>query len=202
MENKFKQFFTKAPNLFFKIGMPILLIATVINLIGILADPSVEFLIRVKPVEMTDTIKSKAFSYTKADVAFSGTLKIKSPDFIDKVLMKPDYAISFIDSIFYFLGLLILLFMVRKINNKTNIFLVDISKDIALFGFLLVLFYLCNGLRDKFIQTKVLSLTKGAFAKDFISSHWVQLWSGIILMSWSALFKRGHKLQQEQDLTV
>lgn len=148
--------------------------------------------------------KTKAF-YGKAVVYYSHELTIQHPDPFERILLTdPADGIDLVSLFFLFVISLIIVLVIPKLQQN-NLFRRDISDALRWLGYLIMAHALLVMYRDIVLIPEIV---EGRTDRAFTSIHSfpilmiVESNFALVLLAFASIYKRGVKLQEEQDLTV
>jgi hypothetical protein len=159
----------------------------------------------VKPVEKSGYESKPVAVYNHASITLGGQLSIKEPDFMERILLPNQLSgLDMISLLFLAIISLIVILIIPKIN-QSNLFRSDISDAVRLMGYLMMAHSIFSVYRKvSFIPQKIESLTNHEFTflNSFPFLQMAEIYFALIVLAMAGIYKRGIKLQEEQDLTV
>jgi len=134
-----------------------------------------------------------------------GQLTIKYPGIIDRIMLSDKTSdLDMVTLLFLAVASIIIIWIVPKLQQE-HLFRKDISQAIRLLGYLLMLHGLFSIYRNvSYMPGKIESLTNNEFTSrvSVLLLTWAEFYFALVVIAISNVYKRGVKLQQEQDLTV
>lgn len=150
-----------------------------------------------------DTTLNRISVYEKATISSGYQFTIDNPSLLERLLLPGEGP----DLVTLFVLVVISLIIVRAIPKlqQNNLFRKDISYSLRLLGYVLLahgVFSLFSELQ--FIPGIVEQHTNNTFTsiRYFPIVTMAEMYFALVLMAWATIYKRGIKLQEEQDLTV
>jgi hypothetical protein len=163
-----------------------------------------EIRVAVSPVPGSAYDTKQLAIYPGAVVFTSGSLLIKDPTIMQRLFFKDIFADC---ELFTLIGIIIAsLFIIRMTPKKKgeDLFRKDISKSLYILGSLIILHTLIILYARIYAAGQVEELTNHTFtiAGSFQLLIYAEAYAGFIVIAMGTWYKRGVKLQQEQDLIV
>ncbi|MEO8174267.1 MAG: DUF2975 domain-containing protein [Sediminibacterium sp.] len=159
----------------------------------------------VKPMPTTKYANQQVAVYTHGVVSSAGQLNITHPGMIERILL-PNLTtdLDMLTLLFLALASIIIILVVPKLQQQ-HLFRKDISNYIRALGYLVALHGLLTFYRNAvYAHQKIEALTNNEFTSFNPSALliWTELYFSMVIIALAGLYRRGIKLQQEQDLTV
>jgi hypothetical protein len=162
-------------------------------------------LLSVKPLPGSQFNDKPVANYAEGNVALGGQLTILNPGFIERAFL-PD-ATTDIDSVtllFLAAASVIIILVLPKVKQE-NLFRKDISTSIRLLGYLVMAHGIFSIYRIlEYAPKRIEAITNHEFTtiRSFPLMTMAELYFSLIVIAVAGIYKRGIKLQEEQDLTV
>lgn len=184
------------------IGLYIILVFA--DIITPFVDKDVKYEIGVMPASQNEDNPIIFSDYPQASVQTKGKLEIKNPTITDRLIFRTSYTPA-LTTLLAYLTILILLFRNTRLfllASKEFSFRKSMWKQTMIIGLILILFAFVNMAKEPVASRIIAKYSNGEFKKDETFVHWLQMWSGLLLIFLGTAFKKATDLQQEQDLTV
>jgi hypothetical protein len=180
-----------------------------IGLIGfciltILVTQQDEFTIWVVPNPDAIEVQKIADSYNAHTLAPGGRVVITDPGLFQHLFIRNNESgANLFTLIMIMIGSAIIAFMMPKMTSQL-LFRKDVSGYIQVLGILIIVHALVTMFCTIEIRKYVKELTHGQFTTPalFPVLLFAEMYMGLVVMAVGAWYKRGVKLQQEQDLTI
>jgi len=157
------------------------------------------------PVENGPYFNHPVSTYPSGHVQLTGLLIISHPTVLQKILLpNADTGFDLFMLLFIVIGSIIIILIVPKLQQQT-LFRKDISNSIRLLGYLIMLHGILSTYRTfKYIPDQIEYLTNNEFtgSSTFPIIMYAEFYVSLMVIALASLYKRGIKLQEEQDLTV
>ena len=144
-------------------------------------------------------------TYPSGVVKLGGQFKITNPVLMDRIFLPAVTTdLDMLALLFLAIVSIIFIWITPKLQTQ-HLFRKDISNAIRLLGYLLMLHGIMNIYRViQYAPVRIETLTNHQFTsmRSFPIIQWAELYFALVVIALAGLYKRGMKLQQEQDLTV
>jgi Protein of unknown function (DUF2975) len=192
-----------SPYFIYRLGLWATIIGAIFFSIAVFVFDDVTIELPVKPKTLNHSFQHTLIVGNNFEVETMGNLIIKKPSIVQLMsLPNLSYGFDLSNGLLVALVGIQLLKLLSKIEGK-RLFSVDISNQLKWIAIFLFSVYLFDRIKWGFAYKAVTIITENAFTINKSSGVLVlELWISILLLWLSVAFKRGYKLQQEQDLTV
>jgi hypothetical protein len=161
--------------------------------------------IPVKPVENGRFANQSIATYATGTVTLSGYFTITNPGVTEKILLPNQTTDVDLFTLLFLAIVSVIVILVTPKLFQQNLFRKDISNSIRLLGYLTIFHSTANILRTSYYAPLTIeSLTNNEFTthRGFPITSYAELYFALALIALAGVYKRGIKLQEEQDLTV
>jgi hypothetical protein len=144
-------------------------------------------------------------TYPSGVVKLGGQFTITNPVFMDRIFLPAVTTdLDMLALLFIAIASIIVIWITPKLQTQ-HLFRKDISNAIRLLGYLIMLHGVLNIYRIiQYAPARIEALTNHQFTsmRSFPVMQWAELYFALVVIALAGLYKRGMKLQEEQDLTV
>ncbi|WP_207492138.1 DUF2975 domain-containing protein [Aridibaculum aurantiacum] len=143
-------------------------------------------------------------AYSTATVYALGKLEIHQPSLLQRIVFPNFLSIFDVFRILFWLFLSIPLLLLVNTIDKNSAFRDNAARYLRMTGFIMILFFILEPVRNAYLNQEVLALTEKRFRllHDFGFDNQLKLWIGLLAIWFSRSYKKATQLQAEQDLTV
>jgi hypothetical protein len=173
-------------------------------ILAILVTQQHEFIISVVPNPAFTALQNIADSYNGNLLLPGGRLAIKDPGLFQHLFLNnTESGTNLFTLIMIMIGSAIIAFMMPKMTNQL-LFRKDVSVYIKVLGVLIIVHALVTMFYTLEIRSYVKELTNGQFTTpgQFPVLLFAEMYIGWVVMAVGTWYKKGVKLQREQDLTI
>lgn len=161
--------------------------------------------VNVQPTDTSPYLNRNITAYPGGTVHLQGQLTITHPTLTQTLLFPGNVTGLDIGTLLCLtVACVIIIFTVPKLG-KQHLFRKDITDSFRLLGFLLMFHAIFSLYRTiSYLPEEVEQLTNHAFTsiRHFPLMIWLELYVSLILLVTASLYKKGIRLQEEQDLTI
>ena len=183
-------------------GWTLLFILTLISLINDICVKNTSTWFKVEPASSYAQSNIPIAKYGEYAIYPSGRLEIRNINFWQKFLAPKHEDPDIIQCVFILTYLSFIMFSLFLFDTK-KFFGNQVSKKIKLLGYWILAYGICNSLRFKYLNNKVLDLTEHNFQIERASHQAIYIVACIyVLFMIAKVFEKGSWLQKENDLTV
>jgi hypothetical protein len=161
--------------------------------------------VAVTAVKGNDYSTRQITHYTRGSIELGGHLVIKDPSIAERLLLNDiQYEVNPVTLLLLMIASVIMIVIVPKVYQQ-NLFRKDISLAIRLLGYLTMIHALVNFyIRFTYTPKTIEALTNHEFTLSPAIPFLIcaEFYFALVILALAGFYKRGIKLQQEQDLTV
>jgi hypothetical protein len=173
-------------------------------ILAILVTQQDEFIILIEPNPDVIEVKNIADAYNGNPLLPGGQFVVKDPGLFQHLFLRNNESgTNLFTLIMIMAGSAIIAFMMPKMTSHL-LFRKDVSRYIQVLGVLIIVHGLVTLFCTIEIRKYVKELTNGQFTtpSQFPVLLFAEMYMGFVVMAVGTWYKRGVKLQQEQDLTI
>ena len=181
----------------------LLLFCILLMVIGYADNGSVS--IAVAPKQLGPYDARQVTTYADANLTLSGQLTFKHPSIWQRLLLTNNYiGVDFFSLLLLSVISIIIILITPKLQQQ-NLFKKDISNAIRLVGYIIMVHGIVTIYRNTvYTPSQISKLTNDEFTgfTNLPILVIAEMYFALIVIALGSIYKRGIKLQQEQDLTI